>query len=196
MLQQQPSGKAQDKELITYLTDAIALSFQCHHNINSTRCQAMKKDLQKEYAALCSAATVPVTSEYLFGDLLKLTKDISEANKLTKKVRPPQRNTARNGKSGLNGRRYSYTNHGTQGNRRFHPYQRTRSDFFSKGRPPRTRLRSLRSDDGERVRRQTWSRRGGERSPLQWREKSLKIRAGPGRRVIEEAFLIYLLRSL
>ena len=61
---------------------------------------------------------------------------------------------------------------------------------------PRQLLRSLRSDDGERVRRQTWSRRGGERSPLQWREKSLKIRAGPGRRVIEEAFLIYLLRSL
>ena len=89
VLQQQPSGKAQDKELITYLTDAIALSLQCYHDINSTRRQAMKKDLHKDYAALCSAATVPATSEYLFGDLSKLTKDISEANKLTKKVRPP-----------------------------------------------------------------------------------------------------------
>ena len=83
VLQQQPSGKAQDKELITYLTDAIALSLQCYHDINSTRRQAMKKDLHKDYAALCSAATVPATSEYLFGDLSKLTKDISEANKLT-----------------------------------------------------------------------------------------------------------------
>ena len=119
VLQQQPSGKAQDKELITYLTDAIALSLQCIHDINSTRRQAMKKDLHKDYAALCSAATVPATSEYLFGDLSKLTKDISEANKLTKKVRPLQRNTARNGHSGSNGRRYSYTNQGTQGNRRF-----------------------------------------------------------------------------
>ena len=141
VLQQQPSGKAQDKELITYLTDAIALSLQCFHDINSTRRQAMKKDLHKDYAALCSAATVPATSEYLFGDLSKLTKDISEANKLTKKVRPLQRNTARNGHSGSNGRRYSYTKQGTQGNRRFHPYQRTRNDFLSKGRPPRTRLK-------------------------------------------------------
>ena len=141
VLQQQPSGKAQDKELITYLTDAIALSLQCYHDINSTRRQAMKKDLHKDYAALCSAATVPATSEYLFGDLSKLTKDISEANKLTKKVRPPQRNTARNGNSGSNGRRYNYTNQGTQGNRRFHPYQRPRHDFLSKGRPPRTRLK-------------------------------------------------------
>ena len=41
----------------------------------------MKKDLHEDYAALYSAATVPATSEYLFGDLLKLTKDISEVNK-------------------------------------------------------------------------------------------------------------------
>ena len=94
VLQQQPSDKAQDKELITYLIDAIALSLQCYHDIN-TRRQAMKKDLHKDYAALCSAATVPATSEYLFGDLSKLIKDISEANKLTKKVRPLQRSTAR-----------------------------------------------------------------------------------------------------
>jgi len=38
VLQQQPSGKAQDKELITYyLTDVIALSLQCYHDINNTR---------------------------------------------------------------------------------------------------------------------------------------------------------------
>ena len=37
--------------------------------------------------------------------------------------------------------RYNYANQGTQGNRWFHPYQRTRNDFFSKGRPPRTRLK-------------------------------------------------------
>ena len=43
--------------------------------------------------------------------------------------------------SGSNGRRYNYTNQGTQGNRRFHPYQRPRHDFLSKGRPPRTRLK-------------------------------------------------------
>ena len=107
----------------------------------STAPQAMKKHLHMDYAALCSAATVPATSEYLFGDLSKLTKDISEANKLTNKVRPPQRNTTRNGNSGSNGRRYNHTNQGTQGNRQFHLYQRTRNDVSSKGRPPRTRLK-------------------------------------------------------
>ena len=47
----------------------------------------MKKDLHKNYAALCSAASVPATCEYVFGALSKLTKNMSEANKLTKKVR-------------------------------------------------------------------------------------------------------------
>ena len=66
VLQQQPSGKAQDKEIITYLTDAIALSLQCYHDINSIRCQAMKKDLHKDYAALPSAAIVPVLARHLY----------------------------------------------------------------------------------------------------------------------------------
>ena len=118
VLQQQPSDKAQDKELITYLTDAIALLLQCYHDINNTHRQAMRKDLHKDYAALCSAATVPATSKYLFGDLSKLTKDISEAKKLTKKGCPPQHNTARHGNSGSNCHR-----------------------FLSKGRPPTTRLK-------------------------------------------------------
>ena len=33
------------------------------------------------------------TSEYLFGDLSKLAKEITEANKLTKKVRPQHSGT-------------------------------------------------------------------------------------------------------
>ena len=113
VLQQQPSGKAQDKEIITYLTDAIALSLQCYHDINSIRCQAMKKDLHKDYAASPSVATMPVTSKYLFGDLSKLTKDISEANKLTKKVCPLQHNTAHNRNYDSNGHCYNYTNQET-----------------------------------------------------------------------------------
>ena len=47
----------------------------------------MKKDLHRDYSALCNNTTVPPTSEYLFGDLSKLTKDISNANKLARKVR-------------------------------------------------------------------------------------------------------------
>ena len=75
---------AKDKAVVSTLTDAITLAMQCFHDMNSSRRQAMKKDLHRDYAALCTS------SEYLFGDLSKLTKDISEANKLAKKVRPQQ----------------------------------------------------------------------------------------------------------
>ena len=80
---------AQNKEIMSTLTDAITLAMQCFHDMNSSRCQAMKKDLHRDYLALCINTTVSPTSEYyLFGDLSKLTKDISDANKLARKVRP------------------------------------------------------------------------------------------------------------
>ena len=56
---------------------------------------ALKKELHKDYAALCNSSTVEGSSELLFGDLSKLAKDISEANKLTKKVRPPHSTNSR-----------------------------------------------------------------------------------------------------
>jgi hypothetical protein len=136
----QQKGQTQNKELVTYLTDAIALSLQCYHDINSTRRQAMKKDLHRDYAALCSSSTVPPSSGYLFGDLSKLTKDISEANKLTKKVRPPHYSNVRGRKFGSNSR-YHSNNQSAQGNRRFNPYQRPRNDFLSKGHPPRSKTK-------------------------------------------------------
>ena len=77
-----------DKELITLLTDAVAMALQYNHEVNHSRRLAMKREMHKDYAALCNLSTVDGTSEYLFGDLSKLAKDITEANKLTKKVRP------------------------------------------------------------------------------------------------------------
>ena len=122
-----------NKELIQLMTDSIALAIQGQHDLNTTRRRAMKVDLNKDYAALC---TTPVdqTSEYLFGDLSKLAKDITDANKLTKKVRPSpstQSNYNRHGKRHSGGRK-SY------GNNRFAPY-RGRNDFLSKGHYPRNR---------------------------------------------------------
>ena len=77
-----------DKELITLLTDAVAMALQYNHEVNHSRRLAMKREMHKDYAALCNLSTVDGTSEYLFGDLSKLAKNITEANKLTKKVRP------------------------------------------------------------------------------------------------------------
>ena len=77
-----------NKELVTCMTDAIALAIQDYHDINNTRRQAMKKELNKDYAALCNTTTVDASFEFLFGDLSKLAKDITDANKLTTKMRP------------------------------------------------------------------------------------------------------------
>lgn len=107
------------------------------HNIGHamSRRQAMKKDLHRDYSALCTSTTIPPTSEYLFGDLSKLTKDISDANKLAKKVRPQQ--------ARAHGRKYgssSQRNQGYQGNRRYPPYTRPRNDFLKEGGRNETKL--------------------------------------------------------
>ena len=81
----------------------------------------MKRDLHRDYAALCTSTTIPPTSEYLFGDLSKLTKDISYA----KKVRPQQ--------ARAHNRKYSPRPQRNQGNRRYQPYQRPGNDFLSNG---------------------------------------------------------------
>ena len=111
--QEEDDAKAKDKPVVSTLTDAITLAMQCFHDMNSSRRQAMKKDLHRDYSALCTSTTIPPTSEYLFGDLSKLTKDISDANKLAKKVRP-QQVRAHSRKYGSS----SQHNQGYQGNRR------------------------------------------------------------------------------
>ena len=126
----------EDKKVLSTLTDAITLATQCFHDINTSRRQAMKKDLHRDYSALCSSATVPATSEYLFGNLSKLTKDISEANKLTKRVRPPPRSNNRKFHPGSRSQGQGY-----QSSRRFQPYSRPRNDFLSKGRAPRSKFK-------------------------------------------------------
>lgn len=74
-------------ELLALVTDAIALAIQFHHEASHVRRLAMKKELHKDYGSVCS--TVVGTAEFLFGDFSKLTKDITDANKLKKKMRPP-----------------------------------------------------------------------------------------------------------
>ena len=78
--QEDEHATANGKAVVSTLTDAITLAIQCFHDMNSSRRQALKKDLHRDYAALCTSTTIPPTSEYLFGDLSKITKDISDAN--------------------------------------------------------------------------------------------------------------------
>ena len=78
------------------------------------------------------SATRPLLKapELLFGDLSKLAKDISEANKLTKKVRPSHSTNSRGDKYG------GCSSYGlSQGNRGFHPYSKGKPyDFLGKSR--------------------------------------------------------------
>ena len=137
---------SQDRDLITLLTDAIAMALQFNHEVNHSRRVAMKKELHKDYAALCNSSTVEGSSELLFGDLSKLAKDISEANKLTKKVRPPHSTNSRGDKYGG---RSSYGS--SQGNRRFHPYSKGKAyNFLGNSRFSKQRKKK----DGETSQRQ------------------------------------------
>ena len=52
-------------ELATYMTDAITLGIQGCHDMNNTPRQAMKKELNKDYAALCNSSTADASSEFL-----------------------------------------------------------------------------------------------------------------------------------
>ena len=124
-------NQSDNKELLTTLTDSIALALNCLHDMNSPRRQLMKKDLHRDYAALCNATTVPSSSEFLFRDLSK-----TDANKLTKKVRPASHSSSR-------GRKSTFTNHySANQNRRFAPYAYSRAryndnnNFLSKSRSP------------------------------------------------------------
>lgn len=137
---------SQDRDLITLLTDAIAMALQFNHEVNHSRRVAMKKELHKDYAALCNSSTVEGSSELLFGDLSKLAKDISEANKLTKKVRPSHSTNSRGDKYGG---RSSYGS--SQGNRRFHPYSKGKAyNFLGNSRFSKQRKKK----DGETSQRQ------------------------------------------
>ena len=105
------------------MTDAIALAIKGCHDMNNTRRQAMKKELNKDYAALCHSSTVDASSEFVFGDLSILAKD---NNKFTKKVPPSHQrgNYSRNNRYTAGGRR----NFGAQSHR-FSAYQRGQMIF-------------------------------------------------------------------
>ena len=74
------------------MTDTTVLIHQGHHDLNKARCRAVKNDLNK--AGLCCihmqfySSPLDHTGEYLFGDLSKLAKDLTDANRLFNKVCP------------------------------------------------------------------------------------------------------------
>ena len=86
--------------------------------------------MHKDYAALCNTSTVELTSEFLFEELSKLTKDISEVNKLMRKD-GPQHYASSRGDMYVRLSGYGLCH----GNRKFNPYQGDKTSDFFKQRP-------------------------------------------------------------
>ena len=132
-------NKGGDQELLTMLTDSIALMLQCNHDHNHSRRLAMKKDLHKDFAALCNVH-MP-SGDYLFGDLSKATKEITDANKLAKRVRAAGSSQTTSRVSRGN----SFYGSSNRAQRRYQPYNRNKTPFFEKGRFPTTKKKGTSS---------------------------------------------------
>ena len=53
---------SQDKELITLLTDAVAMALQYNHEVTHSRRLAMKKEMHKTHAALMKRTSLSMRS--------------------------------------------------------------------------------------------------------------------------------------
>ena len=118
--------------LVTCMTDTIAFGIQGYHDMNNMRRQAMKKEANNDCATLCNSTTVDASSKFLLGDLFKLAKDITDANKLTTKMRPSHQQG-----------NYSHSNRYTAGGCRNFGNQVITSAIISvsKGHKPRSRMK-------------------------------------------------------
>ena len=112
---------------------------QCNHDHNHCRRLAMKKDLHKDFTALCNVH-MP-SGDYLFGDLSKAAKEITDANKLAKRVRAAGSSQTTSRVSRGN----SFYGSSNCAQRRYQPYNRNKTPFFEKGRFPTTKKKGTSS---------------------------------------------------
>ncbi|CAB4011286.1 Hypothetical predicted protein [Paramuricea clavata] len=76
-----PAGK----EIVESMTDAIALCAHANSELNIHRKELIKPDLHKDYKHLCSAS-LPSSSQLFGDDLSKQVKDLTEVNKVGRKM--------------------------------------------------------------------------------------------------------------
>ncbi|CAB4043109.1 Hypothetical predicted protein, partial [Paramuricea clavata] len=76
-----PAGK----EIVESMTDAIALCAHANSELNIRRKELIKPDLHEDYKHLCSAS-VPSSSQLFGDDLSKQVKDLTEVNKVGRKM--------------------------------------------------------------------------------------------------------------
>ena len=95
-----PRFVAEEREVNSEETASLELT-------DANRRQALRKELNKDYAAMCRSSTVDPSFEFLFGDISKLARDSTDANKLRKKMRPSHTHSpyGRNNRYSAGGRR-------------------------------------------------------------------------------------------
>ena len=105
LLEYLPSLPA-DNDLLQQSTDALALFANANNELNQRRRELIKPDLESEYRHLCSS-TVAVTDQLFGDDLPKQVKDLTEVNRVGKKV---STNSGRSTKTTEHNRSSSYHN--------------------------------------------------------------------------------------
>ena len=92
-----------DNYVVKTLMDAVAMIATANHEVNLRRREHIKPELNANYKHLCSA-TIPITDELFGDDISKLVKDLTEVNRVGRKI------------TGHN--EYGYGNYGSRGSYR------------------------------------------------------------------------------
>lgn len=72
-------------DLLQKSTDALTLFANANSELNQRRREFIKPDLHEEYKHLCSSS-VPITDQLFGNDLPKQVKELTEVNRVGKKV--------------------------------------------------------------------------------------------------------------
>ena len=120
-----PSGSA----ILQETTDALALIANANLELNQRRRELMKPDLHNDYKHLCSSNSTVTITDQLFGDdLAKEVKELTEVNRVGKKVAPSHGSTQRLRQDVRNTRHFSNFDSKGRGYRNRRPFLGWRSN--------------------------------------------------------------------
>lgn len=131
-----PSGN----EILLEATDAFALIANANLELNQRRRELMKPDLNNDYKHLCSSSSSVTITDQLFGDdLAKEVKELTEVNRVGKKVATNHGSAQRSRYDPRNTRNFSNYDSKRHGNRSRRPFLGYRNNDRQSTNPNQTR---------------------------------------------------------
>ncbi|KAJ8024142.1 hypothetical protein HOLleu_36788 [Holothuria leucospilota] len=124
-------GGLEKETILSKLTDALAMMGTANIQLNLLRRELFKPEIKPEYRNLCSKST-PITTLLFGDDMSQQVRDISDANKMSRRCLTPYAGRARG--SGYRGR--------ARGQGRGQPYAQTQYRPFLGQRYPRRPFRA------------------------------------------------------